>query len=170
MLLLIIAGLCRIAHFWQFDMAVFGVAEYNRNDEIAQYLMGRYISTNEVLWRIYSFPIHGRYPAVIHLAVHLENGQRVYFTEANVQQRAAQPLATTQTAFFELCESDEFARTLLYSDVTHYYTWTAKEWIRRKQGTPVDGHPRYYYADTMGRLYYTLFIQIMQNVIFCGCC
>lgn len=135
------------------DMAVFGVARDNSNDEIEQYQMGRYISTNEALWRIYSYPIHERYPAVVHLAVHLENGQRVYFNEANAQQRAAQPTATTLTAFFQLCESDEFARTLLYSDVTHYFTWTAKKWQRRKQGTPVIGHPGVFFADTMGRIY-----------------
>ncbi len=62
--------------------------------------------------------------------------------------------ATTLTTFFQLCASDEFARTLLYSDVTHYYTWTAqKTWQRRKQGTAVDGHPGLFYAETMGRLY-----------------
>lgn len=135
------------------DMAVIGVAGENQNDEITQYQLGRYISTNEAIWRIFSFPIHERHPAVVHLAVHLENGQRVYFTDANVQQRAAQPPATTLTAFFQLCESDEFARTLLYSDVTHYYTWTAKKWQRRKQGTPVVGHPGLFWADTMGRVY-----------------
>lgn len=135
------------------DMAVFGVAGSNTNDEITQFQMGRYISTNEALWRIYTFPIHERYPAVLHLSVHLENGQRVYFTDANVQQRAAQPPATTLTAFFQLCENDEFARTLLYTDVPHYFSWNAKQWVRRKQGKRVEGHPLYYFADTMGRLY-----------------
>ncbi|XP_050339716.1 uncharacterized protein LOC126766058 [Bactrocera neohumeralis] len=137
------------------DMAVFGVTDPNANDEITQYQMGRYISTNEALWRIFSFPIHERFPAVVHLAVHLENGQRVYFTNENVLQRAEQPPATTLTAFIKLCRSDEFARTLLYSDVPHYYTWvaTSKKWQRRKQGTPVDGHPGVFFADTIGRVY-----------------
>lgn len=40
------------------DMAVFGVADANRNDEITQFQMGRYISSNEAIWRIFSFPIH----------------------------------------------------------------------------------------------------------------
>lgn len=88
------------------DMAVFGVAGDISNDEIVQYQMGRYISTNEAFWRIYSFPIHERYPAVVHLAVHLKYGQRVYFTDANVQQGLAQPPATILTAFFQLCEID----------------------------------------------------------------
>ncbi|GFW48878.1 uncharacterized protein TNCV_3900761 [Trichonephila clavipes] len=38
--------------------------------------MGRYISSNEAIWHILSFPIHERDPAVEHLAIHLENGQR----------------------------------------------------------------------------------------------
>ncbi|GBP70295.1 hypothetical protein EVAR_52314_1 [Eumeta japonica] len=82
------------------DIAVFGVAGDNRNDEITQYQMGRYISSNEAFWRIMSFPMHERHPVVVHLAVRLENGQRLYFNEANVLERAAHPPATTLTVFF----------------------------------------------------------------------
>lgn len=58
---------------------------------------------------------------MVHLAVHLENGQRFYFTAANVQQIALIPLATTLTASFTLCQNDAFAKTLLYSEVPMYY-------------------------------------------------
>lgn len=61
-------------------MAVFGAVNVNKNDEAQQYQMGRYISSNEAVWRILSFPIHDRYPTVLHLAINFENGQRVYFT------------------------------------------------------------------------------------------
>ena len=65
-------------------MAVFGLqSEISDIDEIVQYQAGRYISSNEAVWRILSFPIHERSPAVVHLAVHLQNGQRVYFLESN---------------------------------------------------------------------------------------
>lgn len=87
-------------------MAVFGLSDGYRSDEITQYQMGRFISSNEAMWRIFSFPIHERYPTVVHIyptAVHLENGQRVYFTTENVLQRAAEPPSTTLTAFFRLC-------------------------------------------------------------------
>ncbi|GFT13405.1 helitron_like_N domain-containing protein [Trichonephila clavipes] len=68
------------------DMAVFGVENTTAsNDEVTQYQLGRYISSNEAVWRILSFSIHGRYPTVVHLAVHLENGQRVYFTSENLR-------------------------------------------------------------------------------------
>ncbi|GBP35469.1 hypothetical protein EVAR_19979_1 [Eumeta japonica] len=64
-------------------MAVFIVGNVSAPlDEINQYQLGRYISSNEAVWRIL-FPIHERPPTVIHLAVLLENGQHVYFTADN---------------------------------------------------------------------------------------
>ncbi|GBN29710.1 hypothetical protein AVEN_51382-1 [Araneus ventricosus] len=46
----------------------------NDLNEFQQYQMGRSISSNEVVWRIFNFPIHERHPTMIHLSVHLENG------------------------------------------------------------------------------------------------
>lgn len=150
------------------DMAVFGLSRQNeanapnqpnapniRIDEIDQFQMGRYISSNEAVWRILGFSIHERYPTVQHLSVHLENGQRVYFTEQNAQQRAEQPRNTTLTAFFRLCETDEFARMLLYHEVPRYYTWNASrnEFQRRKQGAAVPGQAGIRASDALGRVY-----------------
>jgi hypothetical protein len=144
------------------DMAVYGVQpeRSDRNavihiDEITQYQAARYISSNEAVWRILSFPIHERSPAVVHLAAHLENGQRVYLTAANVQQVALNPPATTLTSFFALCHKDAFAKTLLYSEVPTYYTWNAsrKSFQRRKRGERVDGQPGIFKETTIGRLY-----------------
>jgi len=100
---------------------------------------------------MFSFPIHERHPTVVHLAVHLENGQRVYFTEANAAQRAERPPATTSTNFFSTCESDPFARTLLYSEIPRYYTYKAalKKFQRRKKGDAVAGFVYVYSNDTL---------------------
>ncbi|XP_055308584.1 uncharacterized protein LOC129572604, partial [Sitodiplosis mosellana] len=60
------------------DMAAFGFAKNDDSyDEIQEYQMGRYISSNEAVWKILGFYVHERYPSVVQLAVHLENGQRV---------------------------------------------------------------------------------------------
>lgn len=124
------------------DMAVFGIVRPDRKDEVTCYQLGRYVSCNEAIWRIFSFPIHERHPTVVHLAVHLENGQRVYFTEENAAQRAERAPATTLTSFFSTCASDPFARTLLYSEMPCYYIWNAssKKFQRRKQGQAVAGY------------------------------
>ena len=138
------------------DMAVFEVSGgANRRDEVTQFQLGRYISTNEAIWRLLNFPIHERHPAVVHLNVHLEGGQRIYFNPDTVQAQIESPKNTTLTAFFNLCQSDTFAATLLYPQVPKYYTWieTKKEWKRRSIGEKVDGHPDIRSTDIIGRVY-----------------
>lgn len=147
------------------DMAVFSIENtnatappVNNTDEITLYQIGRYISSNEAVWHIFGFQIHERDPAVIHLAVHLENGQRVFFTNETAIDRAMNPPKTTLTEFFLLCNRSDaigaFARTLLYSEVPHYFTWNqTKTWIPRKQGTPVDGYPGLFKSNTLGRVF-----------------
>ncbi|GBP66704.1 hypothetical protein EVAR_79060_1 [Eumeta japonica] len=74
--------ICKYVHKGS-DMAVFRVENtnvnappVNKNDEITLYQIGRYISSNEAAWRIFGFPIHERDPAVVQLAIHLENDIR----------------------------------------------------------------------------------------------
>jgi len=138
------------------DQAVFGLEKDRAAiDEIKHYQLGRYISSNEAVWRILDFPIHERHPTVIHLAVHLENGQRVYFTQDNLHERVNDPPRTTLIAFFLLCQKDDFAKTLLYCDVPKYYIWDAsgKVFKRRVQGTAVHGYPNIRETDALGRVY-----------------
>ena len=89
------------------DRAVFCVGNVNvnaplvnNNDEKTLYQIGRYINSYEAVLRISGFSIW--YPAVIHLAIHIENSQRVYFTCETVIDRAINPPKTTLTEFFEL--------------------------------------------------------------------
>ncbi|GFT76427.1 ATP-dependent DNA helicase [Trichonephila clavipes] len=117
-----------------------------------QYIHLRDAIVNDV-WRILSFPIHERHPTVVHLAVHLENGQRVYFTEDNVRARALVPPATTLTAFYSLCQDDLSAKTLLYSEVPKFYTWNASTKRFQRRSLAVEGHTNLYSSDALGRLY-----------------
>ncbi|GFR65242.1 ATP-dependent DNA helicase PIF4 [Elysia marginata] len=86
-------------------------------------------------------PITERYLPVVHLQIHLENFQRVYFKENTAQQVAnAAPPATTLTSYFHLCATDAFAQNVLYVDIPKYYTWdaTKQTWQRRKRGRQVE--------------------------------
>ncbi|KAL8614341.1 hypothetical protein ACOMHN_007679 [Nucella lapillus] len=137
------------------DMATFTVEGETRKDEIKTFQTGRYISTNEAVWRIFSFDLHQRYPPVVNLSVHLENGQCVYYTEKTAHQRAQAPPETTLTAFFKLCQSDEFARTLLYPEVPTYFRWikSGKKWKRYERGQAVEGQEGVKAGDTIGQVY-----------------
>lgn len=137
------------------DMAVFGLIPQSTNDEILNFQMGRYISSNDAIWRILGFNIHERYPNVVHLSVHLENGQRVYYTQQNLMNIINQPPNTTLTAFFQLCQTDAFARTLLYHEIPKYYTWNAstKKFNRRKNGAIVPEYAGVRASEALGRVY-----------------
>ncbi|GFW91442.1 ATP-dependent DNA helicase [Trichonephila clavipes] len=68
-------------------------------------------SLSLALWRIFSFPVNERDPEVIHFAVHLDNGRRVYFTEQTVLQQALTAPKAILTEFFNLCnQQDAVAR------------------------------------------------------------
>lgn len=105
-------------------------------DEIEGFRDGRYISTNEAFWRIFGFPIHDRFPSVLHLTVHLENEHMITFNPEEVEagtSAAAQGVAPKSTLlqFFELCKHDQFAKELLYVDVGKHYTWSNGKFKRR---------------------------------------
>ena len=137
------------------DMAVFNIAETER-DEVKMYQTGSYISSNEAVWSIFGFPIHEGHPSIEQLAVHLENGQRVYFRPENAQQVTQGPSKdTTLTTFFKPCQEDDFARTLFYWQVPSYYTWNtnAQKWQRRKQGKAVQGQLGIKSSEVLGRVY-----------------
>ena len=109
------------------DMATFSLQNIQRN-EVKHFQTGRCVCSSESFWRMFRFNLHERHPAIQHLDVHLENGERVYFNPENAHLLAqAPPRNTTLTAFFKLCQEDDFARTLLYSKVPTYYTWNATQ-------------------------------------------
>lgn len=125
----------------------------NEKDEAKIYESGRNISSSEAVWRILGFSIHERFPTDVHLAVHLENGQRIYFNSNNLTDKLANPPKTTLLAFFQLCQTDNFAKTLLYLEVPAYYVWNKNNFVRRKRGVAVEGWPGEMKEHALGRVY-----------------
>lgn len=100
--------------------------------------------------------MHERYPTVVPLQIHLENGQRIIFNQHNLEEQLANPRDTQLTAFFKLCTTDALAKTLLYREIPEYFRWNneSKTWIRRREGTalnnPFEG---YFHESAIGRVY-----------------
>jgi len=107
--------------YFELKIRMWNALLVNNNDGITIYQISRYVSSNEAVWRIFSFSIHERDLAVLHLATHVENCQHVYFTSETAVDHATSPPKTTFTEFFELCNGTNtfsgFARTLLYSEL-----------------------------------------------------
>lgn len=131
--------------------------EIKNKDEISCYQSGRYLSSAEAVYRILEFDIHRHYPPVQALDVHLENGQRIFFNPDDLLERLENPSNTTLLAFFKLCREDNFARTLLYSEVPSYFTLKSGKVFQKRVahggGVPVSGHPSYYKHNVIGRLH-----------------
>ncbi|KAL4143309.1 hypothetical protein QTP88_005655 [Uroleucon formosanum] len=108
------------------DHAAFGLGKTDDTDEIKIYESDRYISSSEAAWKT------------------LAN---------NVAERIENPPTTTLQAFFQICQTDNFARTLLYSQVASYYVWKNKNFVRCKQGQNVEGWPGVKKDTALSRVY-----------------
>lgn len=91
----------------------------DEDDEILQYVNGRYISATEASWRLFGFHLHDEWPSVVRLDIHTE-------------EESDAP--TMLTAYFDLNANDPTARLLCYADVPSEFVWNKlqMQWIRRK--------------------------------------
>ncbi|XP_049387184.1 uncharacterized protein LOC125851434 [Solanum stenotomum] len=118
------------------------------NDEIKKYLDCRYISATEACWRIYSFDIHHRQPAVERLPFHLHGQNTIIFEESRTAESVLSRPDLEKTKFTEWFEANKEhpdARELTYSNFPTRWVWNGrdKKWTRRKKGHAVG---RIYFA------------------------
>ncbi|GFO16347.1 DNA helicase [Plakobranchus ocellatus] len=102
------------------DKATFQLQHENQRDEISNFISARFIGSTEAAWHIYKFPLMERHPAVVQLAVHLENGQRVYFNEDTVMNVATAPPPATTLIAFSICVGVEILHKRCCTSVCGY--------------------------------------------------
>lgn len=111
------------------------LVEMHGLDEIARYENCRYVSSIEAFWRMKeNFSMHGRYPHVERLPVHLENQQNVVFKKTDQLQKKLDENAHTQlTRWFELNQQYPEFKDVLYFDIPKYFAWnkSTKQWTKR---------------------------------------
>lgn len=106
------------------NITVFAVTRENFNVEIIKYQMSPYINSNEAIWRILSFSLHDRDPTIIHITVHLENGQRVVRHQGNGTIHSDRRTSTNNFyCFYWAMKNNPFANILHYPLVKSYNTW-----------------------------------------------
>jgi hypothetical protein len=105
-------------------------------DEIKNFVDARYVGPHESCWRIFSFDIHSRDPAVQILSVHLQNMQRVSFRgRQSLQSIFNNPGAhkTTLTEWLQYNRNHTIRRHLTYLQFPSEFVWSKKdkEWSPR---------------------------------------
>lgn len=115
--------------------------QVDRQDEIQRFVMGRYLSAPESVWRILHFGIHKQLPSVERLQVHLPGQHMVRFSidddPATLRERASHE-QTTLTAFFranaDQGELGDFARQCTYPEFPQKFVYKNRRWkIRQAQ-------------------------------------
>ena len=130
-------------------------------NEVEEYQNKRYVSAAEAAWRLRGNEICEQSPPITRLQIHLPEQQLIYFDE-NKKSESRELLIeknerTKLTAFFELCNTDKFAQSLLYRNVPEYCTWDTEQrkWNIRKRNMKGSGIP-----DSVGRIYSISPIQV----------
>jgi len=106
------------------------LAVEDQNNEIKQYIQGRYFSHEESAWRIYAFAMHGQSPSVAHLPIHLPGQQSITFHPKEDPQQVlyrASQADSALTAFFAANQVQgaigDMARQYTYQEFPEHFTF-----------------------------------------------
>ncbi|KAL6581948.1 hypothetical protein OROMI_005962 [Orobanche minor] len=135
-----------------------------RDDEIKKYESCRYVSACEAIWKIFSFDLHYRTPAVERLSFHLEDEQGISFKDGDYLPDLVNKPTVKQSKFLqwmEINKTDPEAQKLTYAEFPREYVWKGSQKIWSKRKTKQKGIGRMYNVPMKsGRLYY---MRLMLN-------
>ena len=126
-----------------------------KRNEIKEYIDCRYISSIEAAYRLFECSMHGRFPSVQPLYVHLPNQQQVRYDPEMEPEELERLIANSQTTMFTQWFANNLLETrkplsdkrrgkdvegnlnpagpeLFYHEYPRYYRWKGGKWERRK--------------------------------------
>jgi hypothetical protein len=129
------------------------------DDEIQNFVDGRYVSGAEAAWRLYHFPMAETLPNVVRLQIHLEGEHTVVYAQgADLRdvERAGADKLTTLTAWFKLnADRPNLAPNVLYADMPHRFVFLNGAWCERRRWPSFPSVGRIYYVTPgSGEKYY----------------
>ncbi|XP_058765892.1 uncharacterized protein LOC131639412 [Vicia villosa] len=108
-------------------------------DEIKQYLDCRYVSPSEACWRIFSYKVHGRKPAVERMFFHLIGEKVVYYKDCEQMEHVLESASITESMFTSWLVANATyaeARSLTYGEFVTKFVYVKRNrmWKPRKRG------------------------------------
>ncbi len=154
----ICGGITTIKYIYGYIYKGEGTITLHMRDErskIESYVAARYIGPNEAHWNLSEGFVHGKWPPVTRLDVHLPNQQLVYWDEnatAEQVQRRLQSSSTTSTYFFEYNRTHPAKPAMLHERFPEEDVWTGMQWKQREQNFSIS---RLYHANLIqGECFY----------------
>ena len=138
-------------------------------DEIAEYIRSRYLSCREATWRLFGFQIHGKFPPVERLCIHLPGMNFVTVHENTALQGVIDDPVSQKsmlTEWFTTNRRYPTARSLTYCAFPSKYTWDANNnlWKARKRGTKI-GRLRYVHPTTDETFYLRMLLMVVRGAM-----
>ncbi len=151
--------------------AVVANGEWQNRDEIKAYLEGRYVSTSEASWRLFSFRMHDGTSSATQLAVHEPGMHTVMYNDnASIFEivNREQNQKTTFTKYLQVNIDYPLAKEVTYMDFPSVFTWTngTKKWTIRQRGCCV--RRLYFVSPFVGERYFlrTLLTKVKGAISF----
>lgn len=136
-------------------------------DEIAEYMKSRYLSCCEAIWRLFGFEIHGKFPPVERLYVHLPGMNFITVREDTnlgdiVDDEASQMSSLTQ--WFVANQQSSSGHDLTYCQFPNRYTWdgTSKLWTVRRRGFKL-GRLRYVHPSAGETFFLWMLLMVVKG-------
>ncbi|XP_058784184.1 uncharacterized protein LOC131658953 [Vicia villosa] len=107
-------------------------------DEIKQYLDCRYVYPSEACWRIFSYKVHGRKPAVERMFFHLIGEKAVYYKDCEQMEHVLENASVTKsmlTSWLVANGTYEEAQSLTYGEFVTKFVYVKRNrlWKPRKK-------------------------------------
>ncbi|XP_031092245.1 uncharacterized protein LOC115996940 [Ipomoea triloba] len=134
-------------------------------DEINMYYDCRYVSASEATWRLLSYDIQCRTPAVERLSFHLPDSQTVYFQDDEDVETILNRQTLGESMFTEWFEANKKyseARLLSYIEMPNKFVWkkNMQQWQPRQRGFSIGRI--FYVPPGSGELYY---LRCLLNIV-----
>ncbi|XP_019157027.1 PREDICTED: uncharacterized protein LOC109153628 [Ipomoea nil] len=134
-------------------------------DEINMYYDCRYVSACEAAWRLFSFEVQYRTPAVERLSFHLPDCQSIVFADDENIDNVLGRETVGQSMFkgwFEANKKYEDARSLTYIEMPNKFVWKRdiREWHPRKKGFSIGRI--FFVPPGSGEIYY---LRCLLNIV-----
>ncbi|XP_019198166.1 PREDICTED: uncharacterized protein LOC109191991 [Ipomoea nil] len=134
-------------------------------DEISMYYDCRYISPCEAAWRLFSYDIQFRNPAVERLSFHLPNEQNIVFADDATVESVLDRQTVKNSMFLAWFEANRrypYARQLTYKDMPNAFVRkkNIREWQPRQRGFAIGR--MFYVPPGSGEIFY---LRCLLNLI-----
>jgi hypothetical protein len=131
--------------------------EPQKVDEIKQYIDCRYVAPSESAWRIFSYSIHGRKPAVERMFFHDKGQNSVYYRDYERITNVLLKPSVTESMFTSWMSANQMypeARLLTYAKFVEKFVYVKKKrlWQPRQRGYTIGR--LMWVPPTTGELYY----------------